>query len=343
MIIDGIKSRYYTYIIDETIFDKISERFIAFDTETTGLYDCRIIELGAVLFEYGVPVKRFDTLVNIGQDVPPEATAVNHITTLMLKKAPSPKKAYADFLKFIGDAANGETFIVCHNTDFDMMNLIMELSSSEYVFKCLDTLRLSRALVSGMSHYKLSDLADYFGIKNENAHRACSDAEVCGKILVELMQSMSSPNEIIERKKEKNRPTMMELPYCKHIYRMLKETGYDMSDFRFVRKRGLYVAESVYTILEFKITTRSSYAVVERREVDKGLNLKPCNKTEGEVNGRLVLASPSDLDLIKGYIIKKFKKAVDWTNNVYNQMYPENLEFIKWERSLYESFELYME
>ena len=342
MEINGIKSRYYTYTLDEQIYDQISERFIAFDTETTGLYNCRIIELGAVLFEYGLPVKRFNTLINIGQPVPFEATKVNHITTTMIKSAPKPREAYKKFLDFIGDAAYGETFIVCHNTDFDMLNLIQELENSEYVFRCLDTLELAKRLIFELSHYKLSDVADYYGVNNKNAHRACEDAEVCGEILVNMMQSMSSPGQIVEDIRKKNRPTAFEFPYCKYLYNMLKRTGYDMSGVRFVRKRGLYVAKSTYTILEFKVTSRSSYAVVERREVSPALNLKPCSKAEGSVNGRLSLSSPTDLNQIQEYIVSRFKKAVDWTDNVYSQMYPENLKFLEWERSLLEPFENYL-
>ena len=50
----------------EKIKDKLSKRYIAFDTETTGFsaYNDRIIELGAVLFEDGKAVKSFGSLVN---------------------------------------------------------------------------------------------------------------------------------------------------------------------------------------------------------------------------------------------------------------------------------------
>lgn len=342
MEINGIKSRYYTYTIDEKIYNQVGERFIAFDTETTGLNNCRIIELGAVIFEYGVPVKRFDTLINVGRPVPPEATMINHITTVMLDSAPKPEEAYKNFIDFIGDAAHGKTFIVCHNTDFDMLNLIQELSEHEYVFRCLDTLKLAKSLIPELTHHKLGDIAAFYGVINKNEHRACEDAEVCGEILVNMMLSMSSPRQIVEDMWKKNRPTAFELPYCKHIYNMLKQTGYDMSGVCFVRKHGLYVAKSTYTILEFKVTSRYSYAVVERREVSPAINLMPCSKAEGVVNGRLFLSSPIDLNQIQDYIVSCFKKAVDWTDNVYSQMYPENRKFLEWERSLFEPFDNYI-
>ena len=54
--------------LDAETARELSERFIAFDTETTGLdpdRDC-IVELGAVLFEKGIPTASFQSYVNPG-------------------------------------------------------------------------------------------------------------------------------------------------------------------------------------------------------------------------------------------------------------------------------------
>ena len=75
--------------------DEISDlgvpgRFIAFDTETTGLdpdKDC-IVELGAVVFEHGVPTKTFQSYVNPIIIIPEEVSALNQITNEMLQAAP---------------------------------------------------------------------------------------------------------------------------------------------------------------------------------------------------------------------------------------------------------------
>ena len=65
---------------------KSIDRFIAFDTETTGVNSSldRIVELGAVIFENGIIVDQFSSLVNPNMEIPPEATAVNHITPEMV-------------------------------------------------------------------------------------------------------------------------------------------------------------------------------------------------------------------------------------------------------------------
>ena len=73
------------------VIDRLKHRFIAFDVETTGLFnDDRIVELGAVVFEEGVVASRFGTLVNPGIPIGEKASAVNHITNGMLLKYYAP-------------------------------------------------------------------------------------------------------------------------------------------------------------------------------------------------------------------------------------------------------------
>lgn len=64
------------------VHKELTKRYIAIDFEITGLKpeEDRIIEIGAVLFEDGLPVKRFSTLVNAGVNIPLAVTAVNKIT-----------------------------------------------------------------------------------------------------------------------------------------------------------------------------------------------------------------------------------------------------------------------
>ena len=59
-MLELIKVKY-----DQDIKNQLEKRFIAFDVETTGLNpkEERIIELGAVLFENGQAVQKFNTLV----------------------------------------------------------------------------------------------------------------------------------------------------------------------------------------------------------------------------------------------------------------------------------------
>lgn len=178
------------YIESEDI-QRLEKRFIAFDVETTGLnsYLDRIIEVGAVLFEDGKPVKTFDSLVNPNVLVPQSATAVNHITDEMVKNAPSEESVFSDLISFFGDALDRGTIICAHNARFDMGFLSETLMRLGYSGKIhyVDTLGFSRKLVCGVENYKQQTLANYFGITNSQDHRAASDAKVCGEILLKLL------------------------------------------------------------------------------------------------------------------------------------------------------------
>lgn len=180
--------------IDADTVQKLKDRYIAFDVETTGLNskNDRIIEVGAVLFENGRIIKRYNTLVNPGVPIPYSATAINHITNEMVKDAPKEEEAYLELSSFLGDALSGRTVICAHNASFDMRFLTETLLRLGYEgnVSYADTLSLSRKYVKGLYNYKQDTVAKHFGIVNVKAHRAASDAEVCGKILWKLLEDL---------------------------------------------------------------------------------------------------------------------------------------------------------
>jgi len=172
-------------LVDKIALDAMKERYIAFDVETTGLspYADRIIELGAVLFEKGVHVKKYGTLVNAKVSIPASATAINNISNEMIKNAPSEEVVYSSLIDFLGDALQEKTVICAHNAKFDLDFLsqtLMRLGYDANIYY-VDTLSLSRNLIKGLENYKQDTVAAQFDIYNDNAHRAESDAEICGK------------------------------------------------------------------------------------------------------------------------------------------------------------------
>jgi DNA polymerase III epsilon subunit family exonuclease len=170
---------------------RLQERFIAFDVETTGLYpdSDRIVELGAVLFEGGEPTQTLSTLLNPHVPISSAASRVNHITNAMLQAAPSEEEAVASLVDFVGDALEGETVFVAHNARFDMGFLSATLGRLGYgaEISYVDTLKLARSYVRGVANYKQPTLAAHFGVVNRAEHRAATDAETCGLILLRLL------------------------------------------------------------------------------------------------------------------------------------------------------------
>ncbi len=179
-------------VINNYTIEKLKTRYIAFDTETTGLNPSRdrIIELGAVLFENGKCVKRFQSLVNPGVFIPARVTAVNNITNSMIKNAPTEEIVYSELAEFLKDAYNEQTIICAHNARFDMSFLsetLMRLGYNANI-NYIDTLTFAKQKIKGLYNYKQDTVAHYFDIENEQAHRAASDAETCGKILWNLIE-----------------------------------------------------------------------------------------------------------------------------------------------------------
>lgn len=156
--------------------NKYVSDYVVFDLETTGIstaYDA-VVEISAVRVKDGAAVEEFGTLVNPKRPMPFSASMVNGITDEMLKSAPVFEEVLAKFLEFAGD-----NVLVGHNIHtFDMKFIYRD--SKEFYGKIpdndyVDTLTLARQYISGLSHYRLVDLAQHYGISPEGAHRALND------------------------------------------------------------------------------------------------------------------------------------------------------------------------
>lgn len=183
--------------------EEIKRRYIAFDIETTGLSwaQDKIIEVGAILFENGEITGKYSTLVNPEVLIPSKATEVNNITNEMIKNAPKEKEVYKELVEFLGDALKQQTVICAHSATFDMNFLKETLMRLGYDGEIcyVDTLSLSRDLIKGLVNYKQNTVARYFDLVNNQSHRADTDAEICGKILWELLKIKSQEEkELIE-------------------------------------------------------------------------------------------------------------------------------------------------
>lgn len=170
------------------------KRFIALDFETTGFSRLRdrIIEIGAVLFEGGEPSKVLSTLVNPSMDINPAATSVNGITMQMVRNSPSQEEAAELLDDFLSEAKSGQVPIVGHNVKFDLgflEALWRRHLGCSYSIEAFDTCQISRRFLC-LPGYKQSEVASYYGIVNEKAHRAYEDAVCCGRIFLRLCEEV---------------------------------------------------------------------------------------------------------------------------------------------------------
>lgn len=312
--------------IDINTIESIKKKYIAFDVETTGLNPKtdRIIELGAVLFENGKIIKKFESLVNPEITIPIQATYVNNITNDMIKSAPKEQEVYFKFVEFLGDALKNETTICAHNAKFDLDFLsetLMRLGYNANV-EYIDTLNYSRKLIKGISNYKQNTVANYFSIMNEQEHRAISDAETCGKIFWNLLNLKDKELEETSQYVEKIKPSDEELQVCAYIQNMIIKNDGDSEWLRFSKNSSNYISiHYLYTFLKFKISKKGKFIIVDRKFIDKLDNpiIEPCTLNEGGTEYiRLYFYKIFELETLKEYILDKYyetkKSALDYIN-----------------------------
>jgi DNA polymerase III epsilon subunit family exonuclease len=168
---------------------KIEEvEFTIFDTETTGLNPLcgdRIVEIAAIRLKAGKRLADFSTLVNPGRQVSAAAFAVNRITQELLAGAPKIEEVLPGFLDFIAGSC-----LCSFNAAFDMGFLKNELELSRMALPpdllVADILTMARRLLPGLERYPLWFLAQHFGIKESQKHRALADVELTLEVFCRL-------------------------------------------------------------------------------------------------------------------------------------------------------------
>lgn len=154
--------------------------FVAFDTETTGLFlSSRVVELGAVKFRGLRALETFQSLVNPGVAIPPEAAAVHGITDAEVAGRPSIAEILPQFEAFIGDAV-----LVAHNAPYDLGILATEYARLRRPAPrsiVLDSCSLARNARLGLQDHKLGTVARHFGIRAAG-HRALMDSHLVHQV-----------------------------------------------------------------------------------------------------------------------------------------------------------------
>lgn len=154
--------------------------FTIFDTETTGLEASggdRIVEIAALRIKGTERIAAFESLVNPKRAISDAAFAVNKITPEMLKNAPAMQEVMPGFLDFIKGSC-----LCSYNAGFDLEFLNNELKLAgkkelEGVI-VIDILKMAKRLLPHLERHALWCVAEKFGLKSKQQHRALSDVEL---------------------------------------------------------------------------------------------------------------------------------------------------------------------
>ena len=192
-IIYGVEAYFMDDLVESVKGDAdtgFDGTFICFDIETTGLSAARdkITEIGAVKVENGVITDTFSTFANPEMPIPQKITQLTGITDNMVKDAPSQSEAVSAFLEFAGD-----NVLVAHNAPFDtsFISKACEDMGREYNYTSIDTVAISRAILTDIKNCKLDTVAKFLRLGDFNHHRATDDAEMLARIFINLCQRLT--------------------------------------------------------------------------------------------------------------------------------------------------------
>ena len=190
-VLYGVEA-YYQNDVDERVSVHgpgdmpLDGEFIAFDLETTGLdpHTDAIIEIGAVRMRGSEVLEHFSTFADPGHPLSPKTVSLTSITDEMVRGAPKPHQAVANFLAWAGD-----TPLVAHNAEFDTGFVREYCRRAKRVFDPLyfDTLILAQYLCPQLNNHKLDTVSTHLGLPPFHHHRADDDAAICGQIFAAMI------------------------------------------------------------------------------------------------------------------------------------------------------------
>jgi DNA polymerase III epsilon subunit-like protein len=200
-------------------------RLIFFDTETTGNTEKDFL----VQIAYKSKDGSFTGLYKPEIKIPPEASAVHHITNKMVADKPTFKESTDQmFIKKLFE--ENDSVVVAHNAPFDLA-IIKKESIEPKKFIC--TLRLVRYLdkEEKIDRYNLQYLRYLLDLDVEAvAHDAMGDVLVLEKLFERLKNKMMSENNISEDEIIKKMIEISSHPSLLHTFKFGKHNGKRIED-----------------------------------------------------------------------------------------------------------------
>lgn len=174
------------------LFEAGVERFVLFDTETTGLEaDARVVEIAAAWVDVrtGMVVETRSKLVNPGMKIPPRATAIHGIRDRDVADAPRIGRLLTSYFAFLDEGP-----ALAHNAGFDVRRLRFEAERTgvrlpgRIPIHC--TTKLAKKALPGLKSYSLENLVTGLGIARKGrAHRAESDVIAAAELVMHCLRT----------------------------------------------------------------------------------------------------------------------------------------------------------
>lgn len=197
------------FVVLRTMKKTIEEQsFCIVDIETNGSNakkGFQIIELGAVKYENGKIIDKFESLV-YAKEIPPYVQEVTKINPKMLEMAPRLEKVLIDFKMFLGD----DVFLA-HDIKFDytfISDSFEKYDLGKLLNRKICTIDLAKRTIKA-EKYGLSSLKEVLNINIDNHHRAYYDALTTAIVFEECLNnidssSIKSVEELIDFSKSDN-------------------------------------------------------------------------------------------------------------------------------------------
>ncbi len=175
--------------------DLFRASYVAFDTETTGLFPFKgdeITSLGAVIIEnkriLNQPVNR--QLVNPRRPVSAVSQKITGISDEMLHDQEQIMPVILNFLRF-----SGPRILIAHNAPFDLAFINIKLGEAigkRIVNPVIDTVLLTSALYYYLEDYSLENLSSRFDLNLKGRHDALSDARITASLFLKLLPELEA-------------------------------------------------------------------------------------------------------------------------------------------------------
>jgi|GEM_PF-192504 len=173
---------------------KEMKKILGIDFETANPTRASACSVGLYLKEFnGNVLYEKEILINPECEFSYFNIDIHGITPEMVADSPNFNAVFSKIINLIDD----DTVVIAHNASFDIS--VLRHSCDRYylkkpTFTYLCTLVMARALIAGLSSYRLNVLAEHLNLGDFEHHNALSDAKMCVNLFEYLMDSCGCKN-----------------------------------------------------------------------------------------------------------------------------------------------------